>query len=341
MELSDRKKKILQVVVDDYIADVEPISSKKVQQRHLTDVSSATIRSELAALEELGFLGHPHTSAGKVPLPKAYRYYVDKLMEKGRLTLKEIDYIQSHFNSHLSETETLVKNVVKVISDITNYTGLGLENTENDEIIQNIKLVPLSDKTVLLIVVTETKVLKDSIIITDFAIEELFIETGAEILCNIFCGKKISEAVRIGEDIIFTEFNNYRSLFQNILDVFKEYIEKSGEKIFTEGATKILSCPEFSDIDKARNFLSIIDSKSKLVSMLKDGSAKSVELTVKIGSDELEETKDFSIVTANYSILGKCIGSAGVIGPIRMDYRKVVSVLDCIRVTIDEIIKKS
>lgn len=339
-DMSERRKKILQVVVDDYVADIEPVSSKKIQQKHLQHVSSATIRSELAALEEMGFLGHPHTSAGKVPTPKAYRYYVDKLMERGRLTGSEIDYIQSQFNSNIAETETLVKNAAKVISDITNYTGLGLQREEVEEKIQNIKLVQLSDKTILLIVVTETKVLKDSIISIDNAIDEIYTDTGAEVLKSIFCGKKISEAANISQSLISKEFNRYRVLFVNIIDMFREYINSSGEKVFTEGTTKILDCPEFSNIEKAKSFLSLIDSKQRLVGLLKDGSAKSVELTVKIGSEDMEDTNDFSVVTANYSVMGKALGSAGVIGPIRMDYRKVVSVLECIRGTIDEILNK-
>ncbi len=340
MELSDRRKKILQVVVDDYIAEIEPVSSKRVQERHMPEVSSATIRSELAALEELGFLGHPHTSAGKVPLPKAYRYYVDRLMERGRLTEDEIDYIQSHFTANISQAETLVKNAAKVISDITNYTGLGFEKGEAEENIQNIKLVQLSAKTVLLIVVTETKVLKDSIITADNPVDEIYIGAGEEVLNNIFCGRKISEAVKIGEELIESEFIRYRALFKNIIDLFKEYITSRCGTVFTEGTSKILSCPEFNDIEKAKNFLSLIDSKQRLVNMLKEGTANSVELTVKIGSEEGEGSEDFSLVTANYSLMGKTVGSAGVIGPIRMDYRKVVSVLECIRGAIDEIISR-
>ncbi len=339
MELSERRKKILQVVVDDYIADMEPVSSKKVQEKHLREISSATVRNELAALEDLGFLAHPHTSAGKVPLPRAYRYYVDKLMERGKLTSAEIDYIQRHFNSNFIETETLVKNAAKVISDITNYTGVGFES-QPEENIQNIKLVPLSEKTVLLIVVTETKVLKDSILFSENPIDEVYVETGAEILKNLFCGKKISEAVRIGEEVIEREFSRYRALFKNIIEVFKQYINCRGGKMFMEGMSKILSCPEFYDIEKTKNFLSLLESKEKLVGMLQKGSAGSVELTIKIGSEFSGESEDFSVVTANYTLSGKSMATAGAIGPIRMDYGKVVSVLECIRSIIEEMLKK-
>ncbi|MDD4003383.1 MAG: heat-inducible transcriptional repressor HrcA [Clostridia bacterium] len=338
MELSERRKKILQIVVDDYIQDIEPVSSKKVQQSYLQELSTATIRGELAALEDMGYLAHPHTSAGKIPLPKAYRYYVDKLMGRGALSEDEIDYIQSRFTSNINETEALIKNAAKVISDITNYAGLGIESDGKDERIDNIKLVLLSPSTALLIVVTQSKVLKDSILETG-TIDEMYMETGGEILRKIFCGKKISEAVKIGSALIEKEFNRYRKLFENILHILKDYIKQDFENVFTEGAVNALSNPEFSDIERAKKFLSIVGSKEKIASMLRQDNANSVELTVKIGSDENEEYKDLSLVTANYSLKGKALGASGVIGPIRMDYRKVISVLECIRSTIDEMLK--
>lgn len=343
MDISDRKKKILQVVVDDYIVDVEPVSSKKVKERHLQELSSATIRSELAALEELGFLGQPHTSAGRVPLPKAYRYYVDKIMETGSLTRQQINHINNHISGNLTETENLVKSAAKIISELTNYTGIGINDGDEEEFINNIKLVKLSEKTVLLVIVTESKVLKDSIINLSTDIDEIYIDTGANILQSVFCGKGVTEAANFAfEDIINQEYDKYRLLFENVLSTLNSYISARGEAdIVMEGTTKMLQYPEFNDIEKAKKFLTIVDSKSKLVSMLKSGKADSVKLSIKIGADNPGDiTKDFSFVTANYSVEGKNIGSAGVIGPIRMEYGKVVSVLECIRDTLDNILKK-
>lgn len=336
-ELTERRKKILQLVVDEYIDEVEPISSKKVQEKHLQNLSTATIRSELAALEEMGFLEHPHTSAGKVPRPKAYRYYVEKLMQTRSLTEGEISYIQNQFNANLGSAETLIKNAAKVISDITNYAGFAVENIETDERIENIKLVPLSEKTVLLIVITETKILKDSIIEADIPLGEFYIESGAEILRGIFCGRKISEAVKVEPGQIAAEFNRYRQFIENLLRVLKEYIS-GGEKVFAEGTLKTLSNPEFSDIDKAKKFLSLIGSRERLTSMLQSEGGD-FEFTVKIGPEENEDYKDLSVVSANYAVKGKTLGFNGVLGPIRMDYRKVISVLQCIKSTIDELLK--
>lgn len=340
MDLSDRKKKILQVVVDDYIADIEPISSKKVQERHLRDLSSATIRSELAALEELGYLGQPHTSAGRVPLSKAYRFYVDRIMELGQLDKKQIAYIEDHFSSSIKNTQELVHSAAKIVTDITNYTAIGTKTEYKKDIIDNIKLVKLSAKTVLVIIVTGDKVLRDSIISTREDINEVYIDTGSEVLQKVFCGKSVESAAKIQTDsIINSQFNIYRTLFQNVIDTLTEYVySDSGGSVVVEGAQKMLNYPEFTDIEKARKFLSILDAKGKLISLVKSGEPKSVDLSITIGG-EREELQDFSMVTAKYSIEGKEVGTAGVLGPVRMEYGKVVSVLECIRDTINNLIK--
>lgn len=338
MELSERKKKILQVVVDDYIADVEPISSKKVKDRHLSQLSSATIRSELAALEDMGYLGQPHTSSGRIPLPKAYRFYVDKLMERNELTEEEINYIKKSVTANLNHTETLVKEAAKVISDLTNYTAVGIKGGSNSEIIENIKLVKISDKTVLLVIVTKDRVLKDSVILLSENVGEQFIDSGAEMLKSIFCGKSIKEAVRVdGLACIDEQFNKYRNFFENVINALLNYINDSD--LVVKGTDKMLEYPEFADVEKARKFLSIIDGKKSLLPLIKSGEKSEINLSITIGGEEEGDMKDFSLVTANFSVDGKDIGSAGVIGPVRMEYGKVVSVLECIRETLNTIIK--
>ena len=340
MELTERRKKILQIVVDEHITDIEPVSSQKVRDRHFQHLSPATIRSELAALEEMGYLDHPHTSAGKIPLPKAYRYYVSALMEKDRLSSDEIDYIQTHFSKNFTETEALVKSAAKVITDITNYAAVGIKHNESEQRIESIKLVSLSPTTVLLVIVTENSIIKDCILSIDAPLDELYVDTGAEILNRIFLGKTVTQAVQIGEESLLREFKSYRALFSNIIEVLKRYLEMESDKVYTEGASKVLSIPEFADIERAKNFFSIIDNKSKLLKLLKGPDSSGVEMTIKISPDDLDEAKDFSVVTANYIVGGKTVGSAGVIGPIRMEYGKVISVLDCIKNAILEILKK-
>ncbi|MBO7344839.1 MAG: hypothetical protein J6U92_02740, partial [Clostridia bacterium] len=137
MKLSERKRKILQIVVDDYISTAQPVSSKSIAENHLKDVSSATVRSELAQLEELGFLSQLHTSSGRVPSIEAYKLYVAELMDKSKLTSKEVGAIKSAFKDHADNLETVVQNAVKVISDLTDYTSVGYtSNSDKDKIVK-------------------------------------------------------------------------------------------------------------------------------------------------------------------------------------------------------------
>ena len=142
MNMSDRKKKILQIVVDEYINTAVPVSSKSIAEKHLTDVSSATVRNELASLEELGYLTQFHTSGGRVPSPMAYRFYIEELMQKGDLSEKDLDYIEHAFEGKSNDVEHLIKNVAKVISDLTDYTSVGIGPAAEEERIRKMSLLP-------------------------------------------------------------------------------------------------------------------------------------------------------------------------------------------------------
>lgn len=336
MELSDRKKKILQVVVDDYIDDGQPVSSKLIHDKHLQDLSPATIRSELAQLEELGYLGQPHTSAGRVPLPAAYKLYVEQLMECKDLSLPEVDYIQSRFTEHFLESEYLVKSAAKIISEMTEYPAVGRVEQPEDDIIRNIKLVKLNKSSILLIVMTDINVLKDSIITTNSDADEDYIAAAEQILNSEFCGKKIREITEKEHLELSVKMENYRQLFDDIVRVIKEYVRTREENLVVlEGSSNIFKHDEFNDIDTTKNFLSVIDSKQKLSEILTN--AEDLEISVKIGKEAGELPEDFALVSAQYKLNGKPLGSAGVIGPIRMDYSRVIRVLDMIGKTIDDL----
>ncbi len=336
MELSDRKKKILQVVVDDYIDDGQPVSSKLIHDRHLQELSPATIRSELAQLEELGYLGQPHTSAGRVPLPAAYKLYVEKLMECKDLSIPEVDYIQSQFTEHLLESEYLVKSAAKIISEMTEYPAVARVEKPEDDTIRSIKLVKLNASSILLIVMTDVNVLKDSIITTNFDADEDYISAAEQILNNEFDGKKLREITEKENLAISAKLENYRQLFDNIVRVIRDYISaREEDSVVLEGPSNIFKHDEFNDIDTTKNFLSVIDSKKKLSQIL--STSDDLEISVKIGKEAGELPEDFALVSAQYKLNGKPLGSAGVIGPIRMDYSRVIRVLDMIGKTIDDL----
>jgi len=326
MELSERKAKILQAVVDDYIKDAQPLSSKYLQDKHMPDLSSATIRSELAALEEMGYLIQPHISAGRVPSAKAYRLYVEELMKGGSLTVAERKTIEEHLQNKAGEVEDIVRSTAKVISDMTNYTSVILLKKIDKVLIRKIKLVDLMDGNVLVVIITDCGVIKDAVAV-ESSTEESYFEIATTILNNIFSGKHLGE-VKDNEGAITGEMQRFRELIGGVIKAVERYSDDSA-KIYLEGEHKIFDYPEYNDIDKAKNFLTVVDTKEELYKVVEDSNA--IEFSVRIDKDESGGgISDCSIVTAKYSIQGKEIGQAGVIGPTRMNYDKVFAVLEYI-----------
>lgn len=336
MELSERKKKILHLLIDEFISDGLPVSSKKLHEKYLSEYSPATIRNELFSLEELGFLSHTHTSSGRFPLAKAYRLYVDKLMERGSLNEKEIKYIESHFDKSFTQAEDIVKNAAKVISELTNYTAVGVSIDSIHENIENIRLVKLNAKNILLIIITKQRIIKDTIITCELEITDSYLKTAEKILSEIFQNKTVEQAAYIDEQLVLDKIQSYKELFVNIIEVFKSYVSKDNTKVVLEGSSNIFKHSELTS-EETKNFLQVLDKKDKLADILKD-SDEGFEISVKIGKSESEDLpEDMALVTANYKINGKTVGSGGVLGPIRMDYNRVFLVLDIIKKAIENI----
>ena len=314
-KLTDRKKRLLQAVVDSYITSAEPISSAAIQQGYMPDVSTATIRSELAGLEEMGYLVKPHVSAGRVPSSKAYRFYVDRLMEN--VTPEDIDNLEQEGKARIEGVESVVKEAVKVVSDVTNYTSLMVLEGVDDLIVRNVKLVSLGDDTALVVIITDGGVLRDNVISLPAGCEEGYLDSACAIINGSMAGKSI-KSIAGGEVVAGVE--EFKALFDQIVALLRKYAE--GGEVYVEGADKIFAYPEYRDVENVKGFLSVISQKDKLHELTQgDG----VEITVKIGAEE--GVKNMAVVSARYSLSGRQIGHVGVIGPERMDYKKVIKVL--------------
>ena len=314
-KLTDRKKRLLQAVVDSYITSAEPISSAAIQQGYMPDVSTATIRSELAGLEEMGYLVKPHVSAGRVPSSKAYRFYVDRLMEN--VTPEDIDNLEQEGRARIEGVESVVKEAVKVVSDVTNYTSLMVLEGVDDLIVRNVKLVSLGDDTALVVIITDGGVLRDNVISLPAGCEEGYLDSACAIINGSMAGKSI-KSIAGGEVVAGVE--EFKALFDQIVALLRKYAE--GGEVYVEGADKIFAYPEYRDVENVKGFLSVISQKDKLHELTQgDG----VEITVKIGAEE--GVKNMAVVSARYSLSGRQIGHVGVIGPERMDDKKVIKVL--------------
>jgi len=320
--LSQRKMRILQALVDSYVETAEPVSSAVIHDNFISDVSPATIRSELAKLEELGYIAQPHTSAGRVPLPAAYRLYVDNMLENKPLTEEEISIIEQEFAGRLQEVETLTERTARIISDITNYTSFVIVKGNEEILIKDIKLVPVDEELALVLVITDVGVMRDQFVELPKNIRGEQVYAANRVLKNIFAGKRLSE-VKATEDLINFELQDYRDLYERVLNLLKSYA-KTGDKVYVEGALKVLDYPEYRDVESAKKFLTTVSDKESISSLVYDSDK--FEFDVKIGKEDGLE--NCALVSISYSVNGKKYGKAGVIGPERMDYNKVISVLN-------------
>lgn len=331
MGLSERKEKIIQAVVDSYIDSCEPVSSSDIRDHYLPALSSATIRNELAALEEMGYLDQPHTSAGRVPTATAYRLYVEKLMPRCELTGAELDVIRKYFDKKMTEINDVLHSTAKVISEITHLTGVAFVPNVGEAIIHNVKIVKITDTMALVVIVTSLGVLKDATLTVSDSVPENYFDTASKFITGAFAGHSVDE-ICSSDDLIEQIKDEFRAVFDTIIDILKSYASGENDDIVLEGGSKLLEQPEYSNIGKAKAMMELLESKEKLVPAL-----KSNELGLTINISQEQSGPECAIVTANLMTNGVNIGKAGVIGPIRMDYSKIVSVLDYIGKAINEL----
>jgi len=336
--LSDRKKKILCAVVDGYIEKATPISSKDVQETYLSECSSATIRNELSALESMGYLVQPHVSAGRVPSEKAFRFYVNELMLENNLSVDEAETIEKYFNRKLNSLEDLMTAVTQVISNVTNYTAVVVKADMSDTITA-IKLLDLSNGKMLVVIVTDSRVLKDGMLDIPEDFGEKLIAQAERWLNKLFVGKHVSEFINFDYPfaLVNDEFKQFNALFKKIIDVLKKQSLMNGMDVEMYGESKILNHSEYFDVSTAQKFMTEMEDKDKVAEMLTDDGGENGSVTIKIGACD-KAPEGCSVVTTRVSLGENVSGSIGVIGPVRMNYRKVLSVLDKISEIIIDLI---
>ena len=233
MELSNRKKKILQIVVDDYIETAVPVSSKAISEKYMDGVSSATIRSELSALEELGYLTQLHTSSGRIPSAEAYKLYVSDLMIKEKLSAKELNYIKKIFLEKADNVESVFKNAVKVISELTNYTSLGVSQQDEDDRVKEIRFFRFKKDQALILLVTDFKLYKDNYIAVPEEMTDAQLYDANQMINKLFAGKTLSEICNLEVD--FNEsFSGYKTVFVNVIEALKTYFGGEADDVIME-----------------------------------------------------------------------------------------------------------
>lgn len=332
--LNDRKKRILQAIVEEYIETAEPVSSNTIVNKYGMDFSSATVRNEMAELENIGYLDKPHTSAGRVPSAKGYRFYVDELLKDDNISLEEIKYIQSKLETKVNAIEDLTKIATTTLSEITHYTTVSIGPQTTNNLIEEIKFVSLGTRMLMAIIVTDAGIIKETIIKFDEDITDEQVETLNYMFNNKLKGKPLEIINQPMEEYIQQEMSYSVNVIRPILEQLKKVISED-EDLYLEGANKSFELPEFKSLEIAKNFINILDTKEIMLDMLNNGFAE--DINVYIGDEnENEELKDFSVVTFKHSVGNKQLGTIGIIGPTRMDYSKVISVMKYISKKLNE-----
>ena len=322
--LEERKKRVLQAIVEEYIKTAEPVSSNALINLEGLEYSSATIRNEMAELEKMGYLEKTHTSSGRVPSAKGYRFYVDELLEEDKISLEEIKYISDKLETKVNEIEDITKIASSTISEITHYTTVSIGPSTEVQKIENIKFVLLSSRMIMAVILTDTGLVKETIIKFDEELTENQVETLNYMFNNKLKGEPITKIDKPLEKYLVEEMQYSVKLIKPIIVQMKKVIEE--ENLYLEGANKLFELPEFNSLEIAKNFINILDEKELMTDMLSTGFAQ--DINVYIGEEnEKEELKDFSIVTFKHRIGNKDLGTIGIIGPKRMDYAKVISVM--------------
>ena len=332
--LNDRKKQILQAVIEEYINTAEPVSSGTLVEKYGLDFSSATIRNEMADLEKEGYLEKPHTSAGRIPSVKGYRFYVDELLNDENISLDEIQYIKTQLETKVNEMEDLTKITTNTISDITHYATVAIGPNSNNNLIKDIKFILLGERMLMAVILTENGAIKETIIKYDEDINQNQVDGLNYTFNNKLRGKPLEKIDKPMEEYILSTMSDQVNVIKPIIGQLNKAIEES-DKIYLKGANNVFDFPEFEKIDTARNFLSILDTKEQMLEVLNSGFAK--DINVYIGEEnEKEELKDLSIVTFKHTVAGKDLGTIGIIGPKRMNYSKVISIMKYISKKLNE-----
>jgi heat-inducible transcriptional repressor len=326
MLLTDRQLLILQVLVDDFIRSAQPVGSRSLSKKEEISLSSATIRNEMADLEELGFIEKTHTSSGRVPSEKGYRYYVDHLLSPQNLKQNDIITIKSIFAEKIFEFEKIIQKSAKILSELTNYTSIVLGPAASVNKLKRIQIVPLNKETAIAIFVTDTGHVENRTFQLPSSIDMSELEKTVNILNDRLIDVPLEEL----NDKIFKEvasllrqhIQNYDLMLYTMAETFKM---PANEKLFFGGKANILSQPDFNDITKVRSLMNMIEHEDWVYELIKKNPTG---LNVKIGREiNHSAMENCSLITATYSVGSEKLGTIAILGPKRMEYSRVISLL--------------
>ena len=337
--MDERKFKILQAIIDDYILTAVPVGSRTISKKYDMGLSSATIRNEMSDLEELGYLDQPHVSAGRIPSAKAYRLYVDQLLQNGTLQSPEALAVQNHLFGRMRQMEDVIDHAAQVLSSLTHYTAVVLPPSGTQPRIRTLQLVPVSETSALVVIVTDAGIVRDTVIRVSDQLDSDALYAISRAMTKELAGHTLEEASEMLPQLA-ERLHTGEKLMKGIGGLIEGASDHKRHHVGIGGTSNMLNYPEYNDVEKARSFLSLVETRDKLASIVQQQGE--MAFTVRIGPETgVPEMADCSIVTATYSTRNGQQGTIGVIGPTRMEYSKVLSVLSMMGNQLTELLSDS
>ena len=326
MELTERKKRILRAIVETYIATAEPVGSKAVAELAGLDVSTATIRNEMADLTELGLLEQPHTSAGRIPSAAGYRLYVNELMDRQQLTIQETQRINEALNLKMEELDRVIDRAGKVLSQLSDYPVFTVAAAKERVTVKRFDLLMVEENAFIAVVMTDNSIVKNKLIHLPDQLSDTQLQLLSAVLNSSFVGLTRDEMEETLDKMETHTAPGAFELISLVVEFAIEILDDQGRrKVRTAGITHLLEHPEYRSLDKAKplmNYLSEENEASRLPMNLSDGK----NMNILIGPENVSDAlKDTSVVMASYDIGDNMKGVIGVVGPTRMDYAKVTA----------------
>ena len=321
VELTDRKKQILKVVVEDYVRTAEPVGSKAIAAE-MGGVSSATIRNELSDLTELGYLEQPHTSAGRVPSPKGYRLYVNELMERQRLSIAETERINQSLQMRMEELDRVISQAGRAVSSLMNYPAYVAATGKKQMTARRFELLPVDEHSCIVVMMMGDNRVKSQLLRMQLKVDNEQMPTLVNLLNSNFTGISADEMNRRLMDVSEQVTPQMFLLLSQTIAYAADVLEEAGQKeVFTVGTSQLLKLPEFRDADKAHQLMSFLSDSKENLPVPDEGPMK-----ILIGPENVSEAlQDTSVVVASYDIGNDMRGLIGVVGPTRMDYGTVAA----------------
>lgn len=339
--LNERKKKILQIIIEDYISSAEPVGSRTIARKYDLGLSPATIRNEMSDLELLGYLEQPHTSAGRIPSAQAYRFYVDALIEPGTLTDNDMALIDGWYNERRRNIDDIFQSTAKILSRMTQNVSMVLTNQQTIANFCYLKFLPLDSQHAILCIVADDGSIDTNVVDIPLGMSSEEMDYLAGKMSKLLEDRNLSDiSVEILQNV-HTDVVEDKLIFSSLLQAVRKMTGRRQEqKVFLGGTKQLLNQPEFRDVERVRNLLGILEEEKVLKDLLQGGEDSGLKVT--IGSEnKFTGIQDCSMVQATYRLNGQMIvGTMAVLGPTRMEYGKVISVMDYLHKYLKTILDK-